>query len=60
MDHHEQHHQHHEKEREQEKKREKESERQWEKRATYPHPLWFVVLGAVLVLLAVFVWIRFF
>jgi hypothetical protein len=60
MDHHEQHHQHHEKEREREKERRKEHEQKEEKRARYPHPLWFAVVGAVLTILAVFVWIRFF
>jgi uncharacterized membrane protein len=57
MDHHEQHHQHHQKEREERIKHEKESERRAEKLPARIHPAWFLVVGAVLTLLAVLVWI---
>jgi hypothetical protein len=55
MDHKEQHHEHHRKEREEKKKHQKEHEHQMEKR-TYPHPLWFFVLGVILVGVAILIW----
>jgi hypothetical protein len=57
MDHHEQHHQHHEKEREKHIKHEKEHERQSERLPRKIHPLWFLVLGTVLILGVVLTWI---
>jgi hypothetical protein len=56
MDHHEQHHLHHEKEREHRKKIQKEHERQQEKNMLPIHPLWLLVIGIVLVLVAVLIW----
>jgi cell division septal protein FtsQ len=60
MDHKQEHHQHHEKQREAEKKEKKEHEREMQAKTQYIHPLWFAVLGAVLVILAVVSWIFFF
>jgi hypothetical protein len=57
MDHHEQHHQHKEKEREHRIAQEKAHERQSEKLPGRIHPLWFLVLGSVLLGLVVLVWI---
>jgi len=57
MDHHERHHQHHEKERQERIKHEEERERRDEKLPRRIHPAWFVGLGAVLIVLAVLVWI---
>jgi hypothetical protein len=57
MDHHEQHHQHHRKEREEEKRHEHERERLEEKKLRVIHPLWFLVLGIVLLVAAVLTWI---
>jgi hypothetical protein len=57
MDHHEQHHQHHEKERHHRIEKEKEHERHSEKLPRRIHPLWFLVLGSVLIVLVVLTWI---
>jgi hypothetical protein len=56
MNHHEQHHQHHEKEREQRIRREEERERKNEKLPRRIHPLWFLVLGTVLIALVLLTW----
>ncbi len=57
MDHKEQHHQHHEKQREEKKKEEHRHELQQEKKpGIQVHPLWFAVIGLVLVVAAVLVW----
>jgi hypothetical protein len=57
MDHHEQHHQHHQKEREHHIKQQKEHEHQTEKLPGRIHPLWFLVLGTVLLGLVALTWI---
>lgn len=57
MDHHEQHHQHHEKEREEHVRHEKEREREAEQGPAKIHPVWFLVLGTVLIGLVVVIWI---
>ena len=57
MDHHEQHHQHHQKEREHRIEHEKLHERKEEKLPRTIHPLWFVVLGTVLIALVVLTWV---
>jgi hypothetical protein len=54
MDHKEQHHQHHQKEREHEKKEAAKHERELERKGI--HPAWYVVAGAVLVLLAILIY----
>jgi hypothetical protein len=56
MDHKEERHLHHRKEREHEKEKEKEHEHAEEREVRTIHPLWFVVLGAVLILGVVLVW----
>lgn len=56
MDHKEQHHQHHEKEREEKKKHHAQHEAEAQNQPRTIHPLWFVALGVVLVLLAVAAW----
>jgi len=56
MDHHEQHHQQHRKEREHEKHLQKEHEHQEEKSTLPFHPVWLVVVGVVMVLVAVAIW----
>jgi hypothetical protein len=58
MDHHEQHHQHHEKEREHKKEEEKRHERETEQQPRVIHPIWFVVVGLLLMagVLAVWMW----
>ena len=56
MDHKEQHRIHHEKERQEEKKQKKEYESEQEKSLLPFHPVWLVVLGFVMVLLALAVW----
>jgi type VI protein secretion system component VasF len=57
MDHKEQHHQHHEKEREEAKRHQKERERAEERKPRSIHPLWFLVLGCVLMALVLLLWI---
>jgi hypothetical protein len=57
MDHKEQHHQHHEKERQERIKEEKRHEAAEEKNSTPIHPAWFFVLAAVLVAVAMTIWI---
>jgi type II secretory pathway component PulF len=57
MDHKEQHHEHHRKERAEEKKHEHEVERREDKQVRTIHPLWFVVIGSVLILSVVGAWI---
>jgi hypothetical protein len=56
MDHKEKHHQEHRKEREHEKQHEKQEERREDKQVRVIHPIWFVVLGSVLLLIVVAVW----
>jgi hypothetical protein len=56
MDHHEKHHQQHEKEREERIKHEKEHERESEKLPRTIHPLWFLVVGVVLVAGVLLTW----
>jgi len=56
VDHHEQKHQHHEKEREKRIEHEKEREAQEEKLPRRIHPLWFVLLGALLIGVVVLSW----
>ena len=58
MDHHEQHHQHHEKEREHKKAEQKRHEHTMEKETRTIHPIWFVVVGLILMagVLAVWMW----
>jgi type II secretory pathway component PulF len=57
MDHKEQHHEHHQKEREAEKKQEHQLERREDRQVRTIHPLWFVVIGSVLILAVVATWI---
>jgi hypothetical protein len=56
MDHHEQHHQHHEKEREERIRHEKEREHREEQLPRQIHPVWFLVLGSVLIGLVLLTW----
>lgn len=56
MDHQEQHHQHHEKEREEKKKEQHQHETAEEKNGLPMHPAWFMVIGAVLIILVILVW----
>jgi hypothetical protein len=57
MDHKEQHHQHHQKEREERIKNEKQHGAFEEKRSIPIHPAWLFVLAAVLVGVAMTIWI---
>ncbi|HEX4588618.1 MAG TPA: hypothetical protein VH120_01735 [Gemmataceae bacterium] len=57
MDHKEQHHQHHEMEREERIREEKRHDAAELKQSTPIHPAWFFVVAAVLVALALAVWI---
>lgn len=57
MDHKQQHHEHHEKEREERIKQEKQHEAVEQKRSTPIHPAWFFVLAAMLVAVAMTLWI---
>jgi hypothetical protein len=56
MDHKQQHHQQHQKEREEKKKEQKEHEHLEEKQAQAIHPLWFLVVGVGLMLVAILIW----
>lgn len=56
MDHKEQHHLKHEKEREHKKALAKQHEHQEEKELRTIHPLWFMVLGIVLIGGVIYVW----
>lgn len=57
MDHKQQHHEHHQHEREQHKKDKKRHQRAHDKQSSFPiHPMWLLVLGMVLALLAVLIW----
>jgi hypothetical protein len=58
MDHHQQHHQHHQKEREEKKHEHLRHEHEMESKPRVIHPLWFVVVGIVLIagVLAVWMW----
>jgi hypothetical protein len=58
MDHHEQHHQHHEKEREHKKAEQKRHEHEMERQPSVIHPIWFVVVGLLMMagVLAVWMW----
>ena len=60
MDHKEQRHEHHRKEREARIAHEQERERQEGNLPRKIHPLWFVIVGAVLVILALAAWNLFF
>jgi hypothetical protein len=58
MDHKDQHHQHHDREREHKKEEQKRHEHEMEKQPRFIHPLWFVVVGIILIagVLVVFMW----
>jgi hypothetical protein len=56
VDHKEQHHQHHREEREHKKQEEHRHELAAEKQPQVIHPIWFAVIGFVLVLAAVLIW----
>lgn len=56
MDHHEKHHEHHQHEREEKKRHEHQHERLDEKKLRVIHPLWFLVLGVVLIACIVLTW----
>jgi cytoskeletal protein RodZ len=56
MDHKEQHHQHHQKEREEKKKEQHKHEQDQMKKPGSIHPLWFAVVGVVLVVVALTIW----
>ncbi len=56
MDHQEQHHLHHRKEREDRIEREKLAERAEEQQLRTIHPVWFLVVGTVLVFLVILAW----
>jgi hypothetical protein len=57
MDHKEQHHQHHQKEREERIREEKRHENVELKQSTPIHPAWYFVVAAVLVGVAMVIWI---
>jgi hypothetical protein len=57
MDHKEQHHQHHEKEREERNREGKRHDAAELKRSTPIHPAWFFAVAAMLVVVAMSVWI---
>lgn len=57
MNHQEQHHQHHLKERAEEKKHDHQLEQGQDKTVRTIHPLWFVVIGSVLLMAIVAIWI---
>jgi cytoskeletal protein RodZ len=56
VDHKQRHHEHHQKEREHEKAVRKEREREAGGKKHWFHPAWYLVVGAVLILIAVIVW----
>jgi ABC-type nickel/cobalt efflux system permease component RcnA len=56
MDHKEQHHQHHQKEREEHKRHAHQHEMEEMRQPRTIHPLWFLVLGIVLVAGAILAW----
>jgi hypothetical protein len=56
MDHHEQHHLHHRKEREERIREEKKHEAEGLTKSTPIHPAWFFVIAAVLVGVAMAIW----
>jgi hypothetical protein len=58
MDHKEQHHQHHEHERHEKKEEHKRHEHAMEQQPRTIHPIWFVVIGLILMagVLAVWMW----
>ena len=56
MDHQEQHHQHHQHEREEKKEEQKRHEDAMEKQPRVIHPLWFVVVGLILMAGVLAVW----
>jgi Ca2+/H+ antiporter len=58
MDHQEQHHQHHQHERHEKKEEQKHHEHAAEKQPRAIHPIWFVVVGLILMagVLAVWMW----
>jgi len=60
MDHQEQHHEHHRKEREEHKAAEKRHDQELARKPQYLHPLWFLLIGTVGVLVALFIWMMFF
>ena len=56
MDHEQKRHEKHEQERKEKQSEERESERQFSKPGPTVRPLWFLVLGIVLVMTAILIW----
>ena len=59
MDHEQKRHEKHEHERKEKQAHEREAERNFSKPGPTVHPLWFLAVGIVLTLIALFVWMQF-